>query len=59
MTDPELLDSLVLQYPEPQGFVNVTVNEDPEPYAFLVNCFLILAHLFPYALVVALAVWRS
>ena len=61
MSDPELLDSLVLQRPEPQDFVNVTVNvnEDPEPYAFLINCFLIFAHLFPYVLVVALAVWRS
>jgi hypothetical protein len=61
MTNPEALDSLVLQRPESQAFVNVTVNvnEDPEPYALLVNCFLILAHLFPYALVVALAVRRS
>ena len=61
MTDQEVLDSLVLQSPEPQGFVNVTVNviEDPEPYAFLVNCFFVFSHLLPYALVIALAVWRS
>ena len=61
MTAQEALDSLVLQRPEPQDFVNVTVNvtEAPEPYRTLVNCFLILAHLFPYVLVVALAVWRS
>jgi len=57
MTDPDLLDSLVLQSPEPPTFVNV--NEDPEPYGSMVNCFLCLAHLFPYALVIALAVWRS
>ena len=61
MTIDEVLVSLILQRPEPQGFVNVTVNvnEDPEPYAFLINCFIFFAHLFPYVLVVALAVWRS
>ena len=61
MTNEEVLVSLILQRPEPQGFVNVTVNvnEDPEPYAFLINCFIFFAHLFPYVLVVALAVWRS
>jgi len=60
-TDPDLLDSLVLQRPEPQGFVNVnvTVNEDPEPYGLLINCFLFFAHLFPYVLMVALAMYRS
>ena len=61
MTNQEVLNSLVLQRPEPQDFVNVTVNvnEDPEPYAFLINCFIVVAHLFPYVLIVALAVWRS
>jgi len=61
MTDPDLLDSLVLQHREPQGFVNVnvTVNEDPEPYGLLINCFLFFAHLFPYFLMVALAMSRS
>ncbi len=59
MTNEEVLDSLVLQHPEPRGFVNVTVNDQPEPYAFLVNCFIFIGHLFPYALIVALAVWRS
>ena len=61
MTDQEVLNSLVLQRPEPKGFVNVTVtvNEDPQPYAFLVNCFLFFFHLFPYVLIVALAVSRS
>ena len=54
MTDQEVLNSLVLQRPEPQGFVNVHlhVNDQPEPYASLVNCFLFFAHLFPYVLVV-------
>jgi len=61
MTNEEVLVSLVLQRPKPQDFVNVTVNvnEDPEPYAFLINCFLIFAHLFPYVLMVALAMSRS
>ena len=58
---PELLDSLVLQHREPQGFVNVnvTVNEDPEPYGLLINVFFFLAHLFPYVLMVVLAMSRS
>ena len=58
---PDLLNSLVLQRPEPPASVNVHlhVNDQPKPYASLINCFLIFAHLFPYALVVALAVWRS
>jgi hypothetical protein len=58
---PDLLDSLVLQHRESQGFVNVnvTVNEDPEPYGLLINCFLFFAHLFPYVLMVALTVYRS
>ena len=61
MTNEEVLDSLVLQRPEPQDFVNVivNVNDQPKPYAFLVNCYIFFAHLFPYVLVVALAVWRS
>ena len=61
MTDQEVLDSLVFQRPESQAFVrvHVHVNDKPEPYGLLVNCFLFFAHLFPYVLVVALAVWRS
>ena len=61
MTNQEALDSLVLQRPEPPAPVHVHlhVNDQPEPYAFLVNCFIFFAHLFPYVLVVALAVWRS
>jgi len=58
---PDLLDSLVLQRPEPLApvHVHVQVNEQPEPYAFLVNCFFFFAHLFPYVLMVALAMSRS
>jgi|GEM_PF-6226686 len=61
MNNHELLDSLVLQRPEPLApvHVHVQVNEQPEPYAFLVNCFFFFAHLFPYFLMVALAVYRS
>ena len=62
--DPDLLDSLVLQRPpaSPAGSdlnFNLNLNERAEPYALLVNCFLFFSHLFPYVLVVALAVWRS
>ena len=32
MTDSDLLDTLVLQRPEPQGFVNVNLNVRAEPY---------------------------
>ena len=61
MTNEEVLNSLVLQRPESPASVHVHlhVNDQPKPYAFLVNCFIFLAHLFPYVLVVALAVWRS
>jgi len=61
MTDSQLLDSLVLQHPEPLApvHVHVQVNEQPEPYGLLINCFLFFAHLFPYFLMVALAMSRS
>ena len=64
MTDQEVLNALVLQQPpaSPAGFdlnFNLNLNDQPKPYASLVNCFLFFAHLFPYVLVVALAVWRS
>ena len=58
MTNEEALNSLVLQRPESPASVHVHlhVNDQPEPYGSLVNCFIFLAHLFPYVLVVALAV---
>ena len=66
LPDPDLLNSLLLQRPEPPASpagsdlnFNLNLNERAEPYAILVNCFIFLAHLFPYVLVVALAVWRS
>jgi len=64
MNDQEVLDSLVLQHSpaspaESDLNFNLNLNERAEPYALLINCFLIFAHLFPYVLVVALAVLRS
>jgi hypothetical protein len=64
MTNSELLDSLVLQHSpaSPAGSdlnFNLNLNEKAEPYALQVNCLLILGHLFPYVLVVALAVSQS
>ena len=64
MTDQEVLNSLVLQQPpaSPAGSdlnFNLNLNERAEPYAFLINCFLFFFHLFPYVLIVALAVSRS
>ncbi len=62
--NPDLLNSIVLQRPpaSPAGSdlnFNLNLNERAEPYASLINCFLFFAHLFPYVLIVALAVWRS
>ena len=64
MTDSDLLDSLVLQHPEasPAGSdlnFNLNLNERAEPYGLLINVFFFFAHLFPYFLMVALAVYRS
>jgi len=59
MTDPELLDSLVLQRPEPVSEFRNPNSERQQPYGLLINCFLFFAHLFPYVLMVALAMSRS
>jgi len=62
MNNHDLLDSLVLQRPQasPAGSdLNLNLNERAEPYGLLINCFLFFAHLFPYFLMVALAVYRS
>jgi hypothetical protein len=39
MTDSDLLESPILQRPEPQGFVNVNLNanEEAEPYGPLIS----------------------
>jgi len=57
MTDSDLLDSLVLQRPEPQGFVNVNlnVNEKAEPYGPLISFLSAFASILPYVIAVLLA----
>jgi len=54
MTDSDLLDSLVLQRPEPQGFVNVNlnVNERAEPYGPLISFLSAIASVLPYVFAV-------
>jgi hypothetical protein len=54
MTDSDLLDSLVLQRPEPQGFVNVNlnVNEKAEPYGPLISFLSAIASILPYVIAV-------
>ena len=59
MTDQEALNSLVLQRPDPVSEFRNPNSELQQPYAFQINCFLFFAHLFPYVLIVALAVSRS
>jgi hypothetical protein len=60
MTDSDLLDSLVLQRPEPQGFVNVNlnVNERAEPYGPLISFLSAIASILPYVIAVLLAMMR-
>jgi hypothetical protein len=60
MTDSDLLDSLVLQRPEPQGFVNVNlnVNERAEPYGPLISLLSAALSLLPYVIAVLLAMMR-
>ena len=57
MTNSDLLDSLVLQRPEPQGFVNVNlnVNERAEPYGPLISFLSAIASILPYVIAVLLA----
>ncbi len=52
MTDSDLLDSLVLQQPEPQGFVNVNLNVNEEPYGVLISWLSALLSLLPYVIAV-------
>ena len=60
MTDTDLLDSLVLQRPEPQGFVNVNlnVNERAEPYGLLISFLSAIASILPYVIAVLLAMMK-
>ncbi len=60
MTDSDLLDSLVLQRPEPQGFVNVNlnVNEKAEPYGPLISFLSAIASVLPYVFAVLHAMMK-
>ena len=60
MTDSDLLDSLVLQRPEPQGFVNVNlnVNERAEPYGPLISFLSAIASVLPYVIAVLHAMMK-
>ena len=60
MTDSDLLDSLVLQRPEPQGFVNVNlnVNERAEPYGVLISWLSAVLSLLPYVFAVLHAMMK-
>ena len=60
ISDYDLLDSLVLQRPEPQGFVNVNlnVNERAEPYGPLISFLSAIASVLPYVFAVLLAMMR-
>ena len=60
MNDSDLLDSLVLQRPEPQGFVNVNlnVNERAEPYGPLISFLSAIASVLPYVFAVLHAMMK-
>ena len=60
MTDSELLDSLVLQRPEPQGFVNVNlnVNEKAEPYGPHISWLSAVLSILPYVFAVLHAMMK-
>jgi hypothetical protein len=60
MTDSDLLDSLVLQRPEPQGFVNVNLNanEEAEPYGPLISWLSAVLSVLPYVFAVLHAMMK-
>ena len=58
MTDSDLLDSLVLQRPEPQGFVNVNLNVNEEPYGPLISFLSAIASVLPYVIAVLHAMMK-
>ena len=60
MTDSELLDSLVLQRPEPQGFVNIDLNanEKAEPYGPLISWLSAVLSVLPYVIAVLHAMMK-
>jgi hypothetical protein len=60
MTNSDLLDTLVLQRPEPQGFVNVNlnVNEKAEPYGPLISWLSAVLSILPYVFAVLHAMMK-
>jgi hypothetical protein len=58
MTDSDLLDSLLLQRPEPQGFVNVNLNVNEEPYGVLISWLSAVLSLLPYVIAVLHAMMK-
>ena len=58
MTDSDLLDSLVLQRPEPQGFVNVNLNVNEEPYGVLISWLSAVLSILPYVFAVLHAMMK-
>ena len=58
MTDSDLLDSLVLQRPEPQGYVNVNLNVNEEPYGVLISWLSAVLSLLPYVIAVLHAMMK-
>jgi len=58
MTDSDLLDSLLLQRPEPQGFVNINLNVNEEPYGVLISWLSAVLSLLPYIIAVLHAMMK-
>ena len=60
MTDPDLLDPLVLQRSKTLTpvLVHVHLNEQPEPYGPLISFLLAIASILPYVIAVLLAMMK-
>ncbi|NDA10687.1 MAG: hypothetical protein EBZ07_07585 [Verrucomicrobia bacterium] len=58
MTNSDLLDSLVLQRPESQDFVNVNLNVNEEPYGVLISWLSAVLSVLPYVFAVLHAMMK-
>ena len=58
MTDSDLLDSLVLQRPEPPASVNVHVHVNEEPYGPPISWLSAVLSLLPYVFAVLIAMMK-
>ena len=58
ISDSDLLDSLVLQRPEPQGFVKVHVHVNEEPYGPLISWLSAVLSILPYVIAVLHAMMK-